>query len=136
MRAEEFLEQVEKLESMIANKEARKKEWEDKATNRTSQVGSERVQSSGSKDKMASATIEVAELDKEIASLRETIKDVERVIEQTSTRSYGILYDVYFKGLSLHEVARAEGKSYTWATGYHRKAKEEVQDILDRRGLC
>ena len=131
MRAEEFLGQVEKLEIMIANKEAKKKEWEDKATNRTSQVGNERVQSSGAKDKMASATIEMAELDKEIAILREQIKEVERVIERTSTRSYKILYDVWFRGCSIGEVAQTEGKSYNWATQYHRIAKQEVQDLLD-----
>lgn len=136
MKAEEFLEQVEKLETMIANKEAKKREWELKATNRTSQIGSERVQSTGAKDKMASATIEVVEIEKEIANLREVIRDVERVIEQCSARSYKILYDVWFRGLTLREVANAEGKSYNWATNYHRIAKDEVQEILDRREVC
>jgi DNA-directed RNA polymerase specialized sigma24 family protein len=131
MSVEEFLDQIEKTETMIANKQERRESWKLKAENRTTQMGNERVQSTGAKEKMASATVEMVELDQEIDMLRETLKDIERVIEKTTAKSYRILYMVYFKHMDLREVAQEEGKSYTWATETHRKAKKELQQILD-----
>lgn len=131
MKVKEFLDQIEKYELMIAHKEERKKKWQEKATNRTSQLGSERVQSSGSKDKIATSIIEVVELDKEIESIKESLKAIERTIEQTSKQSYKVLYQVYFEKMSMFEIAEKNGKSYSWATTAHRKAKKELQNILE-----
>lgn len=134
MEARKFLSQIEKIEYMIANKKVEAEQWNDIANNITSQVGGERVQSSGSQDKMASAVIEVVEIKSQIKILEDTYKDVVSVIEQLEARYYNFIHKVYVQHLTVKEVASMEGKSYSWATTTHKKALKEVQKILDGRG--
>lgn len=134
MKAEEYLQQIEKIDCIILNKLREREQWEDMAKSITSQMGGERVQSSGSKEKMANAVVEVVEIDKQIQMYKDLKKEVISVIERLNVKEYDFAHKVYVQHLTLREVAKQEGKSYTWATNMNKAVKRNVQTILDGRG--
>lgn len=138
MNAREFLEQLKKLDRLIANKLIEKEQWRSIATGTTAHSDSERVQSSGSQQKMADAVVRYInieqELDEVIDKLVDTKKDVISVIEKLKPDEYDILHKRYVQYMELYEVAEQyEDKSYSWVTTVHGRGIKHVQDILDSR---
>ena len=138
-KAQEYLEQVEKLNAMIENKRVEAQQWRDLALNITAKSDGERVQSSGSKRKMADALDRAADLEAEANKIRsemiEQKQEIIRTIEKLNASQYDVLHKVYIQGKSFKEVAAAKGKSVSWATSIHGLALQSLQKILDRRGL-
>lgn len=137
MDAKQFLRQLKKLDKMIENKLAEKARWKAIATGTTAQIGGEKVQSSGSQQKMADAVCRYVDIEKEIDeqidNLIDTRQDVISVIEKLNTTEYDILHKMYVQYLSLYDVADIYNKSYSWATTVHGRALKNVQAILDQR---
>lgn len=133
MQARSYLEQYEKIEYMIANKEKERERWEDMALGTTARLGGERVQSSGTKEKMASAVVEAVEIDRQIEILKGTLKEIVVNIEKLEPKYYNLLHKVYIQRMSLRQVAVSEGMSYSWAKNMHRKALEKLQEVLEGR---
>ncbi len=136
MKAKDYLRQVRKLDTLIKNKLIEKRQWLDIALGITPQMSGERVQSSGSQQKMASAVEKMVDLDKEIDQSVDKLIDKKReilnVIEQLEPDKYDLLHAVYVQFQTLDEAAQGMGKSYTWATTNHGRALKDVQTILDR----
>lgn len=137
MDAKQFLRQLKKLDKMIENKLAEKARWKAIATGTTAQMGGEKVQSSGSQQKMADAVCRYVDIEKEIDEqidiLIDTRQDVINVIERLNTTEYDILHKMYVQYMSLYDVADIYNKSYSWATTVHGRALKNVQAILDQR---
>ena len=137
MKAKEFLLQLEKLDRLIENKLIEKEQWKSIATGTTAKIGSERVQSSGSQQKMADAVVKYVELEAEIDhcidDLIDTKKKVIGVIEQLQPTEYDILHMVYVQHLTFFDVAQKYKMSYSWATTIHGRALKDVQKILETR---
>ena len=137
MDAKQFLRQLKKLDKMIENKLAEKARWKAIATGTTAQMGGEKVQSSGSQQKMADAVCRYVdierEIDEQIDVLIDTKQDVINVIEKLKTTEYDILHKMYVQYMSLYDVADIYNKSYSWATTVHGRALKNVQAILDQR---
>ena len=138
MKAKEFLKQLKKLDKMIENKQIEKEQWKSIAEGTVSHSEGERVQSSGSQQKMADAVNRYVDIEKEIDSFIDrlifTKKDVISVIEQLDATEYDFLHKVYVQYLTLYDVAEKYDKSYSWATTVHGRALNRVQTILDARG--
>lgn len=135
--AQIFLEQPEKLDAVIENKLIEKQQWRDLALGITAQMGGERVQSSGSKSRMADAVEKLidteAEIDSYIDELIAVKKNVVAVIEQLdSPMEYKVLHDRYIKLMSLQEIAEKYNKEYTWVTTTMGRAIKSVEAILDK----
>lgn len=130
--------QVNKLDKMIQNKMIEKEQWLSMATSTTASSEGERVQSSGSQQKMADAVCKYVDMenqiDRFIDKLVDTKKEVISTIEQLNAIEYDMLHKVYIQGMNLHEVADAYDKTYTWATTVHGRALKHVQEILNERG--
>ena len=147
IKAIDFLKQLKKLDKLIENKLSEKEQWKAIATGTTAQMGGERVQSSGSLQKMADAVekyLEIEkEIDKRIDELVDAKLDVIGVIEQLNTTEYDVLHKIYVGVvdpktkqtiyLTFEEVADIYGKSRSWATTIHGRALKSVQKILDTR---
>lgn len=138
MKAKEYLQKVEKLNKIIQNKLIEKEQWQTIAMSTSANAGDgDRVQSSGSKQKMADAVckyIEIeADLDRHIDKLIDTKQEIIQTIEILNAIEYDMLHKVYIQGKTLDEVADEEKKSYSWATTVHGRALKHVQDILDNR---
>lgn len=137
MNARDFLKQPRKLDKMIENKLLEKAQWKAIATGTAAQMGGERVQSSGSQQKMADAVARFVDIDKEIDEcidhLIDAKNDVIAVIEQLNATEYDILHKIYIQYKTIDDVADLCDKTYSWVTTVHGRALKMVQNILDER---
>ena len=135
--AKDFLMQLKKIDKIIENKLIEREQWKSIAMGTTSHSDGERVQSSGSQQKMADAIgryIDIeSEIDRCIDRLVATKQDVISVIEQLNTTEYDLLHVVYVQYLTLEDFAEQYGKSYRWAAGVHGRALVNVLKILEER---
>lgn len=138
MNAETFLEQYGDITALIKRKQRLKEKAEAQAENITSHLTPDKVQSSGSLQKMAEAVAEALDLDKEIKELfiqkNEVRKLIEGVINQISGKPGEVLYEKYL--ILNDEDVIAEAIDRTEDTVYRllNVGKEKVQKILD--GEC
>lgn len=137
IEAKSYLLQVERLDSRIANKLIERQQWRDIALGITANIGGERVQSSGSQQKMSEAIENCLDMENEINSLIdeliETKKKVIDTIEKIySPTEYKILHMRYIQHISLKEIAIKLNREYSWVTTTHGRALKSVQNILDR----
>lgn len=135
-KAIDMLEQVEKLDTVIRNKLIEQQQWRDIALGITANMDGERVQSSGSKSKMANAVERCvdmeAEIDRLVDELVDTKKEVIQTIEQLdSPIEYNLLHMRYIQHKSLQEIADHYHREYGWATTTHGRALAKVQSIID-----
>lgn len=137
MKAKEFLMQIGKLDKIIENKEYEKQRWKDIATSVTNQIGSEKVQSSGGKDKIANAVAKYIdiehEIDADIDKMIDIKRDVMEIIETLDVEEYDILHKRYIQGLDFYEIALLLDKSYSWVTSKHGTALKHLQQKIDER---
>lgn len=138
MKAKEYLQQLQKLDALIENKLAEHKRWQEIAMSYgVSYTASERVKSSGSKQKMADAVCEYVDIDTDTLSrLRDQRKEIISTIEMLNVTEYRLLHLRYVQQLTPTEVAEAFGRTYNWYTTIHGRALQHVQKIIDSRELC
>ena len=132
IKAQDFLDQINKIDIMIANKQSEVERWKEKATNMTAPTDSERVQASGSLQKMADAVCEYVTLEEE--DIRQLFKErryIISVIEKLSVAEYELLYNIYVLQLNFDEAADEVEKSRSWVNSTHGRALQNVQRILD-----
>lgn len=136
MRAKDFLQSALKIDKMIENKMYEKSQWVAIATSTTANCNGERVQSSGSKQKMADAVEKYMELEKEIDRyIDELVKkknEIIKIVEQLPAVEYDLLHKIYIQGKTLYGFADENNKTYSSVTTLHGSALKKVQDILDR----
>lgn len=136
MKAKEYLEQIAKIDTYIKNKLIERKQWQDIATGITAELGRERVQSSGDKQRMATAIARYLDIEQEIdgciRSLTEQRKEIIAVIEQLEAEEYDFLHMVYVQHIPLKKVAEIKHYSYSWVTTFHGRVLQQVQKILDK----
>lgn len=136
-KAQVYLEQVEKLNAMIENKTAEVAQWRDVALGITSHSDGERVQSSGSQQKMADAIDKIVDLQTEINCMIDNLinvkKEIISTIEMLNATEYDVLHKRYIQGMQFDEIGAAKGKSKSWATTIHGRALQSVNKILDKQ---
>jgi uncharacterized coiled-coil DUF342 family protein len=139
--AKEHLEQIKRYDTLIQNKRSEKIHWleimDERTTNITSQMSGDRVQSSGSKQKMAdtvdSCLDQVRKIERRIKELFEKMDAIIADIEQLPEDKSDILHKVYVQYKSLKEVAVIRGESYSTVTTNHGIALNMILDILNKR---
>lgn len=134
--AQLYLERVEMIDSIVRNKLIEQRQWKDIALGITANMGGERVQSSGSKSKMADAIEKCVDMEREIDGLIDKLIDTKREVIQTieqlnSPIEYNVLHKRYIQFMSLQEIADHYKKEYGWATTTHGRAIANVQRILE-----
>ena len=146
-KVKEFLGQIKKINVMIENKLAEVEHWKSvafgvvpsgadvKINGVVQQM--DKVQATGSQQKMADAICKYvdlkAEINADIDKLIEVRKNIIETIEQLEAEKYDLLHKVYVQGFTLDEVAAMYGNSYSWATTLHGRALKDVEKILDER---
>lgn len=137
MRAVDFLEQISKIDIMVSNKLEEIEQWKTLAMSTTAPINGDRVQSSGSQQKMADATLEYltieSDLKADIEKLKKARRDIVEVIEQLPVKQYDILHKIYIQGLTFQQIADIQGKTRSCVSNMRKKAVRSVQAILDRR---
>lgn len=137
MNARELLERIEKIDTMIENKNIEKILFKDSISCTASSFGGEKVQSSRNIHKMEDSIVKYLDfeldIDSSIAQLREERKEIISLIEQLPTAYYDVLHKLYVQRLSFKEIAFKCKKSESWATTVHGRALKALQKILDER---
>lgn len=138
MNAKDYMMQLKKLNKIIENKRQEKAELMDIAAWITARAIGERVQSSGSKTKMADSVDRYVDIEREIESIVSecVAKKTEIIgtIEKLNVTEYDVLYKVYVQDLTLYDAANQYGKSKSWADSVHGRALANVQKIIDKKG--
>lgn len=152
MKVKEYLLQVQKIDKLIENKLIEKEQWESIAEGTSSRSDGERVQTSTNKQKMEDAVVKITEIkeeiNKQVQKLIETKQDVISTIEQLKPIEYDLLHKMYIgvnindsdgntyvHYLDFNEVAKINGKSYSWATTTHGRALKQAQMIINQKGI-
>ena len=129
-----FLNKVSKIDRLINNKLDEIQQLRSLAESMSISLG-ERVQSSGSKHRMADVVEKYVEMEREVDAEIDKLllakKEVIEVIEQLPLDEYDILYQVYVKGIDL-KCCKSD-KSYAWIKSVHGRALVNVREILRRR---
>ena len=151
MKAQCYLEQLETLDTVINNKLIERAQWKAVALGITAHSDGERVQSSGSQQKMADAVVRYVDIEKEIDEcidrLTDQKREVIRLLDQLAfinKMHYDILHKMYVgkavgqpdgsfvtERMDFTEYANLHKKSYSWATTVHGRALQNFQRILD-----
>ena len=136
MKAKEYLLQVSKIDKLIANKLIEKEQWRTIAQGTSGMAEGERVQSSGSQQKMADAVCKMVEIEEEINRYIDRLVDIKqgviKVIEQLQPIEYDILHIVYIQFKDFNDVAAKYNKSIKSVKRIHGRALANVQKILDK----
>lgn len=153
MKAQEYLRQIEKINSLIECTQSEIDFWKAMATKTTINMDGERVQSSGSKDSIAEAVCKYVEKEKEcnkyIDQLADAKREIIEVIRQLPSNEFKVLHKKYIgkvikfpasvddpvetKYLTWDEIADEMNRSRRWVTEVHGRALVKVQKILDER---
>ena len=137
MKAKDYLLQVEKVNKMIDNKLVELEQWKAIATGITASSEGERVQASGSQQKMADAVSRYVDIQNEVNEQIDRLVDLKQevisTIEQLPALEYDLLHKVYIQFIKLEEVAAAYNKHSKWADRLHGSALQKVQKIIDER---
>lgn len=137
-KAQYFLERVEMIDTIIANKLVEQRQWKDLALSITANMDGERVQSSGAKSKMADAVIKCLALADEIPDcVDELITEKQKVVQTIerlySPTEYKILHMRYIQYIPLIDIAEKLGWEYTRVTTAHGRAVKNVERIMSRK---
>ena len=138
MTAEAFLEQYGDITAQIRRKKRLKEKCEAQTENITSHLTPDKVQSSGSLQKMAEAVEEALDLEDEIKELfilkNKVRKEIESVLNQISVRLCEVLYEKYLILTPEEDIATVIDRSEDRVSKLIKEGQEEVQRILD--GKC
>lgn len=133
MEAREYVEQIERFERLIKNKQFERDFWYGLATSTTATLGGDRVQTSSNKQAMESRTIEAAEAEREIRELKQEITDIIHTIQRLELDEYDFLHQHYVQHKPVKAIAGDKKLSISWATTMHKKALDHLQVLLDEK---
>lgn len=138
MKAREYLEQLESIETQIRNLQFDILQLKELALSVTPAYAGDRVQASGNLQRTASVVDrwvdKEQEMNAEIDRLIDKRLEISGVIMRLKRpKESGVLHMVYIQGKSFKEVAQHYDKSVSWATSVHGRALQSLQKELDAR---
>ena len=137
----EYLRRIHDINNRIRNKHFEKAEHHalmmDIATSITANVSGERVQSSGSKQRMADTVTNkltyIQKIEKKIAELEAEKEEIFFTIELLPNDEYDIIHKCYIQNMLLKQVALARNESYSSTTTTHGIALNRLGKIIEDR---
>ena len=147
--AQAYLNQLQEIDGDIQNMLAEVERWRliayhITASNQTVKVNGieyamDRVQSSGSQQKMADAVCKYIDIEddikRELSILAEKRKEITGTIRMLPYNKRNVLHKRYVQDMSFDEIALVCDKSRSWVTSIHGRALQDVQAILDEREI-
>lgn len=138
MKAIEYLSKIKTMDAKINTDIDELAQLEALATKTTSVLGGERVQASGSQQKMADCVAKIVEMkmqiEQEIDAYIEYKKDARNVICACDADCLTLVHKRYFQFKTWEKIAVEMNFTYQWVSGgLHQRALSQVQRILDER---
>lgn len=132
MTAEQYLEQLKKLDAMINNKKRDYERWANVADGLGDFSITERVKTSRNLHRSSDAIIEYISIEEEIKALEHKRNGIIETLQLLPCDEYNILYAIYVDGNMLKELPSLFHKSYAWVKWKKRSALDHVQQIIDQ----
>ena len=135
--AEKYLKSLKKINKLICNKEIEKAQWRSVAMSMGGSGDGERVQSSGSQQKMSEAVLHIVEIEREIDALIDSYvdkkKEIISVLEELEADEYDVLHKLYIQEVDAGIVAIECNKSYSWVMKKRMTGLQQVAEVLNKR---
>lgn len=138
MKAINYLKQIKSMDAKINADIEELASLEALATRTTSVLGGDRVQTSGSQQKMADCVTKIVamkkQINKEIDSFIDFRNKAREIISECDSECITLISKRYFQFKTWEEIAVDMNFTYQWVSGgLHQKALAQVQKALDER---
>lgn len=135
MRAEEYLDQIKKLDAIIINKSERYRQCVEQASGLGDFSVGERVQRTRNLQQIPDAIAKYIDLEREIEDLKEKRAEIIKTIERLPFVEYKTIYILFVKegNFTLKDIAWEFNMGYDWAKKRKAKALRMVQAMLDEK---
>ena len=138
MNARDYLHQLEVIETRISSIQFDIQQLKELAISVTPAYEGDRVQSSGSLQRTASAVERWVDKERELNAAIDKLVDLRLEIADTienlkKPKESGVLHMLYIQKMSFKEVAVHYDKSVSWATSVHGRALQSLQKAIDNR---
>ena len=138
MKAKIYLKQIKSMDAKINADVEELASLEALATRTTSVLGGDRVQTSGSQQKMADCVAKIVsmkeQINAEIDSFIEYKNKARELLFECDSECITLISKRYFQYKSWEEIAVDMNYTYQWVQGgLHQKALAQVQKALDER---
>lgn len=133
MRAEEYLDQIKKIDAIITNKSEEYRRLVELATGLGDFSVTERVQTSRNLKQIPNAIAKYIDIEREIDELKRKRAEIIKTIEQLPSIEYKIIYKLYVKDYTRKEIAYEYKKSYEWVKTRRRRGLKLIQAMLDEQ---
>ena len=131
MVAEQYLERIKKLDTMLANKLSDYQRWLEVAEGLGGGAVGERVKTSRNLHQIPDAIGAYVDIDNEICRLREERLAIIKTIERLPPLEYDLIYRLYVQDQTMKELAFHFKKSYDTVKRWKTHALSLVQYMLD-----
>lgn len=129
--AEEYLEQIRKIDTIIINKLNDYNRWVEIAEGMGGFSVGDKVQTSRNLHQIPNAIGKYIDIEKDIEVLKERRKAIIKMMERLPENEYRLLYSVYVENKMLKELPSLFDKSYDWVKKTKARALRNVQRMLD-----
>ena len=134
--AQLYLEQIERYDKFIQNKQVEIRQLRDLATSVTATVSDERVQTSGTSDKVGNITSLIVDNENELKAMidhffREKKERIELIERLENTLEYTVMHERYIQYMSLKDIAEKECYSYSYILTVHARGLKKIQNYLN-----
>lgn len=138
VKAIHYLKQIEIMDAKINSDIEELAGLEALATKTTAVMGDERVQASGSQQKMADCVDKIvdmkAQITQEIDAFIDYKKEARFILAQCDADCITLLHKRYFQFKKWEQIAVEMNFTYQWVSGgLHQRALSQVQKVLDER---
>lgn len=136
MNAIIYLKRIKKMDMKIKVAMEELAQLEALATKTSVAMGDERIQSSGSQQKMADCVVKIAdaknEINKEVEELTRCKNEAMQILSNCDAECIAILHKRYFQFKTWEQIAAEMGFTYKWVSGgLHQKALAQFQETMD-----
>lgn len=129
--AEQYLDRIKKIDSMIKNKLRDYDRWVEVAEGLGGTATGDRVQASRNLHRGSDAIGNYIDIEAEICSLKRERQGIIKTIEQLPSAEYELIYKLYVEDYTMKEIAYQKGKSYGWVKLKKKSALQLVQALID-----
>lgn len=134
MNADEYLREITDLDQLIESQTLEVDRLKEKAKGLGVNLKGERVQSSGSKQKMADTVVKYVHIEQgNLANLIQKRQEIINTMAMLPALEHDVLFKYYVLGYKLNGIAKAYNRSYQWARDKRSHALKLLQRILDER---
>lgn len=133
MTAEEYIQQIDRIDRLITNKTADVLKWRERAKSLGGFSSGERVQESKDPHSVEDIISKYLDIEEEIKLLAFQRQSIIKTIERLPVDEYDVIYKFYVLKIPYKELVYDLSKSYTWIKEHRKMGLDRIQEFLNNR---